>query len=144
MKRNWRLFAGVGLALVAVAVVAVGIKYGALSNDKAATSTTTTFHTVVYQADAAGARGARSGSITLRSGDGGTQQAEVSLPLRTKAGEIGLTYTGFRSNDSFYLSVQNKDSAGSVTCRVLVDGVKVSENTSSGAYTIAACSGRVA
>jgi hypothetical protein len=42
-----------------------------------------------------------------------------------------------------YLSVQNQNAAGSVTCRILLDGMVVSENTSTGGYVIATCQGRV-
>lgn len=40
-----------------------------------------------------------------------------------------------------YISAQNQDETGAVTCRVLVDGVEKEANTSSGAYTICTASG---
>jgi hypothetical protein len=99
--------------------------------------------TVVYQADGAGARGLRSANITLQTDSGGTSQASVNLPMKTRAGQTGLTFTKFHTGDFVYLSVQNADAAGSVICRILVDGVVLSENTSTGGYVIATCSGRV-
>lgn len=140
----YTLMIGLGMGGLIAAIVALVIVYGVFPAGDSGTTATTSTHTVTYQADAAGARGARSGSITLRTADGGTsQQTGVALPLRTKAGAIGLTYSGFKTGESVYLSVQNADSAGSVTCRILVDGTIISENTSDGAYTIATCSSRV-
>lgn len=100
-------------------------------------------HTVVYQADGSGARGVRSANYTLQSDDGGTRQGEINLPMTTKSGATGLTFTGFKSGDFVYLSIQNADAAGSVTCRIVVDGVTISENTSDGGYAIASCKGQV-
>jgi hypothetical protein len=40
-----------------------------------------------------------------------------------------------------YVSGQNATEYGTVTCRIKVDGNVVSQNTSSGAYSIATCSG---
>jgi hypothetical protein len=102
-----------------------------------------TTHTVVYQADGTGARGVRSANVTLHTDSGGTSQASINLPMKTRAGQTGLTFTNFHTGDFVYLSVQNTDAAGSVTCRILVDGVVLSENTSTGGYVIATCSGRV-
>ena len=48
----------------------------------------------------------------------------------------------FGPGEFVYISAQNEGEYGSVTCRITVDGVVVSENTSSGAYGIATCEGR--
>jgi hypothetical protein len=101
----------------------------------------TTTRAVTYEADSAGARGIRSGSITIQTPNG-SSQAETNLPMKNQAGGTGLTYT-FSPGAFVYLSVQNQDAAGSVTCRITVDGVVISENTSTGGYTIATCQGRV-
>lgn len=144
-RRRWVWLAWAGLGVVLAGVVTAFIRYGLdpSSTPAAGTGSVSASHTVVYQAEGGGARGARSGSITLQSADGGTQQAQVGLPLRTKSGDVGLTYPGFHSGAFVYLSVQNGDDAGTVTCRILVDGVTISENTSSGGHTIATCSSRV-
>lgn len=140
----YTIMIGIGLGGILAAVIALVIVFGVLPTSNSGTTAGPSTHTVVYQADASGARGARSGDITLRTADGGTsQQAGVGLPLMTKAGDTGLTYSGFKPGDFVYLSIRNADSAGSVTCRILVDGNVISENTSSGAYTIATCSSRV-
>lgn len=104
----------------------------------AATQPTT--HEVWYRADGDGTKTA---SYTLRSEDGGTVQGDINLPLTNQQGETGLTFTGFKSRDFVYLSVQNSSDAGSITCQIFVDGVQISSNTSDGAYKIATCQGRV-
>jgi hypothetical protein len=40
-----------------------------------------------------------------------------------------------------YLSAQNQNDYGAVTCEIWVDGIKWRESTSSGAYKIVSCSG---
>jgi hypothetical protein len=42
--------------------------------------------------------------------------------MKSQTGDTGLTFTSFHTGDFVYLSVQNTDAAGSVTCRILVDG----------------------
>jgi len=99
-------------------------------------STPPATHTVVYAAEADSAYGSgRTGMVTAQAPGGSIQQTGL-LPITG-------TYTDFHSGDFVYLSVQNQQSVGSVTCRITVDGVVVSENTSSGGYTIATCQGRV-
>lgn len=133
---------GVALTII-LGVIYVAIGRSTTGPSSSATSGSTT-HVVRYEADGGGARGARSASITLQTSDGGTsQQSGVALPLTTKAGTTGLEYSGFERGDFVYLSVQNGDAAGSVTCRIVVDGNVISENTSDGGYTIATCSSRV-
>jgi hypothetical protein len=97
-------------------------------------------HEVWYRADGVGATEA---SYTLRSDDGGTRQQDINLPLVNQDGETGLTFTGFKSGDMVYLSVQNKGASGSITCRIFVDGKEISNNTSDGGYKIATCTGTV-
>lgn len=142
--RNALLVAG-GFVLVA-AVLAALLIAGNQSAGRAATppaavtSYTPATHTVSYEADG---DGTDAGTYTLRSADGGTRQGDADLPLTNKAGGIGLQLVGFEPGDFVYLSIQNDNGYGSVTCRIVVDGVTVSENTSSGAYTIATCQGQV-
>lgn len=68
----------------------------------------------------------------------GTEQATVALPLINTRGEIGVGHRASRG-EFLYISAQNQDESGTVTCRITLDGVVVSENTSSGAYGIASC-----
>jgi hypothetical protein len=115
-----------GLTLWAVFAVALLFLTG---------NTSPATHTVVYTATADAAYGSgRTGMVTAQGPDGTVQQTGL-LPITG-------TFT-FHSGDFVYLSVQNQQSVGSVTCRITVDGVVVSENTSSGGYTIATCQGRV-
>ena len=98
-------------------------------------STLTTTHTVLYEATADATYGSgRTGMVTAQA-PGGTTQRTGLLPITG-------TFT-FHTGDFVYLSVQNQQGLGSVTCRITVDGVVVSENTSDGGYTIATCQGRV-
>ena len=78
-------------------------------------------------------------SVTIRTPTG-TIQGSPDLPMQTKSGEL-LTFQ-FDVGEFVYISAQNKDEYGSVTCRITVDGEVVSENTSSGAYGVASCEGR--
>lgn len=134
-SRSW-LWALLGLAIAGV--VSLLAAYWPTAQSASTT------HTVVYQAEADAAHGSgRTGSYTIQTDNGGTSQGVTSLPLLNQAGGTGLTFTSFHTGDFVYLSVQNQDAAGSVTCRITVDGVVLSENTSSGGYVIASCQGRV-
>lgn len=101
-----------------------------------------TSRTVLYEAEGSGARGLRSATYTIQTPTG-TAQGAINLPMKTRDGDTGLTVPGFNTGDFVYLSVQNADAAGSVTCRITVDGVVISENTSTGGHIIASCKGVV-
>jgi hypothetical protein len=95
---------------------------------------------VVFYAEGEGTAAA----MTLRSESGGTIQKDVALPLTdTSKGTAGLSSDLFKRGDTFYISLQNKDVAGSVTCRIEVDSKVVDEATSSGAYKVVSCQGKV-
>jgi hypothetical protein len=84
---------------------------------------------------------ASSADITMQTPTGTSQQAGVKIPLTTKAGTVGITYT-FQAGDFVYISAQNNDDSGSVTCKIVTESGKViSSNTASGAYAIASCKG---
>jgi hypothetical protein len=132
-KRPIRPALLVARVLVAAAVLGC-LLYAAWPYLKPAPSEPTT-HTVLYEATADAAYGAgRTGMVTAQA-PGGTTQRTGLLPITG-------TYS-FGTGDFVYLSVQNQQPAGSVTCRITVDGVVVSENTSTGGYTIASCKGQV-
>lgn len=82
---------------------------------------------------------ASSANVTLASPTG-SQQAEVDLPMKNKAGSEGLQFQ-FPAGASLYVSAQNKGASGSVTCRIKVNGVVVSENQAVGGYQIVTCHG---
>jgi hypothetical protein len=105
-----------------------------------------TTYTVIYEANG---EGSTSGSITLEA-PAGTQQNEVDLPLKSQAGDTGLSFP-MQTGAFVYLSVQNQNDSGSVTCRITIKSVTgslevsrvISENISTGGYVIATCQGRV-
>jgi hypothetical protein len=98
-------------------------------------------HSVTYQADT-GSSKTGWGSITMQTPTGISQQ-NVDLPMQTTDGKW-LVFTDFQRGDSLYLSVQGNEDTTTVTCRILVDGKKVSENVATGAYSIATCKGSAA
>jgi hypothetical protein len=74
-------------------------------------------------------------SITLSNAQAGTEQGEYQVPFRK-------TYTMKR--DAFaYISAQNQGEYGTVTCKIFLGSTVWKESTSSGAYSIADCSGLV-
>ena len=73
----------------------------------------------------------------------GISQIEPDVPMtRESDGQPGLEFS-FSSGDAVSISAQNKDEYGDILCRITVDGVVISENTSDGAYAIASCDGTV-
>lgn len=122
-----------GMAVAALALVA------ACSSSQATAPAHTKPLRVVY--DVTGS--ASTADITYSTPGGGTeQQSKVSVPLTMSAsGRRGMLFTGFSPGDFVYISAQNNGESGSVTCRIILDGVTVVENTSRGGYTIATCNG---
>lgn len=80
-----------------------------------------------------------SASVTVATPTG-VSQVDADMPLTNKEGDLGL-HMKFAPGNPLTLSVQNSDKWGSVTCKIVVDGVTVSENTSSADYGVASCSG---
>lgn len=78
-------------------------------------------------------------SVTL-STPTGIEQHDFIGSAKNKNGEEHATYT-FKSGAPVTLSVQNTGNRGSVTCRISVDDVVISENSSGAQYGIASCSG---
>lgn len=101
--------------------------------------------TVVYEVFDPGANAVtserRNASVTLTTPTG-VQQATPDLPMKMKTGEMGFTQT-FKSGSFVSIMAQNKNGSGRITCRIKVDGKVISQNTSSGSYAIAQCSGTV-
>lgn len=91
-------------------------------------------HTYGYYVD-----GSASGANVTYTTGSGTSQAEVGLPLRNKAGKIGLQMVGNDAPRFLYISAQNTGDYGDLTCQITVDGVVVAQNSASGAFTIATC-----
>lgn len=74
-------------------------------------------------------------SVTYYNNQGGTEQGDYKIPFKK-------TYTMERG-DFAYISAQNMDDSGSITCRILIDGEEWKKSTSQGAYVIASCDGTV-
>lgn len=90
---------------------------------------------VMYQVEGT----AQTASVTVKTPTG-TSQADIALPLRSKAGTIGLRFE-FPRGSFVYISAQQRSGGTQVTCRISVDGVSISENSSSGEFQIATCEG---
>jgi len=80
-------------------------------------------------------------SVTMEKPDG-TEQVDVDLPMMNNAGGQGVELK-FMPGSFVYISAQNEGAYGEVTCRITVDGMVMSENTSSADYGIASCDARV-
>lgn len=66
----------------------------------------------------------------------GTEQKDDALPIRTQY--------AFAPGDTVSASFQKKtDWAGSITCKIVVAGKVLAENTSSGEYAVVSCSATV-
>ena len=73
-------------------------------------------------------------SVTYQNAEGGTEQMDVRVPWEKTIGTVERG--GF-----LYLSAQNYEDSGSITCEIWVDGRMWKHSTSSGAYVIASCNG---
>jgi hypothetical protein len=73
--------------------------------------------------------------ITYENSTGGTEQNTVTIPWTSPSWEV-------HDGDFLYISAQNNDELGSVTCEIRIDGIMVKQSKSEGAYVIATCSGR--
>lgn len=97
-------------------------------------------HVVFY----AEGQGTTTGAITLSTESGGTLQKDVKLPaVDETTGTAGIATDAFKSGGHLYISLQNKEATGKVTCRIVVDGKTIDEASSEGPYKIAACRGDV-
>lgn len=77
--------------------------------------------------------------LTFENDQGNTEQvADRRIQNSTPWTKRGV----FGRGEFVYVSAQQGDSNGTVTCEILVAGVVVESATSSGPYTIATCSGR--
>lgn len=129
---------GVWLGLgVVVAAMAYGASYNQPAAGSASASNT---HTVTCKLGGT----ARSADITYSNADGGTsQQSTVDVPLTRKSdGGEGIQFQA-TEGQFLYISAQNHGEYGDITCTIEVDGIPMKTSRSSGAYTIATCSGRL-
>jgi hypothetical protein len=71
-------------------------------------------------------------ALTYRNREGATEQSTVGLPWQ-------VSFDARRGNSFLYVSAQNQDPAGSVTCEILLGEETRSTSTVTGAYVIAEC-----
>lgn len=136
-----RLLAPWVAGLVLVCGLATSMFSGGRGDDRAGVSVSAptlaprvSGYTVVYEVTS----DSNDLSITFTNADGDTAQRKVS------------SYDGWRQEQVMqrgvfaYVSAQMTYTGGrKVSCRILVDGVVVRENTSTGQYSIVTCSGRL-
>lgn len=87
---------------------------------------------------------------TLISYEASGSSGYYSYTIETSSGGTSQGYTGngvfyeawFDDGDFVYVSLQNQNGAGSVTCMIKGNGAVRKQTTSDGAYVIATCSGR--
>jgi hypothetical protein len=131
MSTAARVWAGIGvLILIGTAVQ---------SQDDGPTITTTRTPatrstSVVVEYSVTGT--ARQVSLTLENDSGGVDQMNRGVPWRQQ-------YKEFSRGDFVYLSAQNQEAAGSLTCEIKVNGVVEFKGSASGGYTICTASGSV-
>lgn len=77
-------------------------------------------------------------SLTYQNASGNTEQQE----LRTERGIWTYVFKA-APGDFLYLSVQNGQDSGSVSCRIEIDGEVAESADSTGGFVIASCSGAV-
>lgn len=111
------------------------------SGDKAAPPSPAKPPHVVFYAEG---DGTTTGAVTLRSESGGVLQKDVKLPMADEmTGALGTSSDQFKRGAHLYMSLQNKEAAGKVTCRIEVDGKVIDQAISEGPYKVAACTGTV-
>jgi hypothetical protein len=76
-----------------------------------------------------------SANITMLNETGGTEQSVVQIPFTKKL--------KMNAGDFAYISAQNENDSGSISCEIWVNDKKLKESNSDGAYTIASCSGLI-
>lgn len=77
--------------------------------------------------------------ITYSTATGIQQQSRAAIPLQMTDGTFGIQMKGAQVPRTLTISAQNTGAKGTVTCSIRLNGEKVAENTSSGAYAIASC-----
>jgi hypothetical protein len=88
--------------------------------------------------------GTASAAVTMRTESGGVIQMDVGLPMtNAETGKPGIGSDKFKRGDPLSILAQNKEAGGSVTCRIEVDGKVIDEATSSGAFKVVTCAGKV-
>ncbi|MDQ0675134.1 hypothetical protein QFZ36_002695 [Pseudarthrobacter siccitolerans] len=125
------------LAVIGTAMAGAGKNKTTTSTGTDSTAYSSTFE-VLYEVEGT----ATGANLTMEAPTGTVQGSGKAVPLANgTTGKRGITYTMPRGH-FLYLSAQNTNSKGTITCRITVDGTVVSTNTSSGGYSIASCEGK--
>lgn len=96
-------------------------------------------HLVVFYAEG---DGTTTGAVTLATETGGTIQKDVRLPMVDEGtGKPGVPSDRFKTGAHLYISVQNKEAAGKVTCRIEAGGKVIDQASSEGPYKVVTCRG---
>lgn len=136
-RSGWRRWNRL-ILVAAVICVVLGSVATAFSKSHHSTTSNKTY-TVTYKVDGT----AVSVNLTMQLNGQTNQQNGAALPLMNNTGTAGITQENLRSGSFVYVSAQNNANTGTVTCHILVNGVEVVTNTSSGGYAIATCSGHL-
>jgi hypothetical protein len=123
------------LATIVVGVAWNGVTGGGTSSDP--NPATVCSHDVVYHAGGT----ATTASLTLTNETDGTEQVTTGVPVMNKTGTDGLHLGRLPCGTFVYISAQNQDTPGTISCEITADGVTIEQAESSGAYVIASCSG---
>jgi hypothetical protein len=79
---------------------------------------------------------ARTADLTYQNAGSNTEQQNDEVVPWIKS------FTG-HGGQFLYVSAQNQGATGTITCKIILDGVVVKSSESSGAYAIASCSGKI-
>lgn len=128
--------AGIAAVVVLIAVIAVAKDDSGDVTPSADTAPVDVRSTVLYEVE-----GSTDYAAVTMETPTGSSQINPDVPMvRTGSGERGLEME-FAAGSFVYISAQNQRAAGTVTCRITVDGTVVAENTATGGYAIATCQG---
>ena len=126
VKSAWALIAVLAVvALILVCGLSRRSSSGVSLAPKIAAPTT---HEITYELSGSTYKA----SITIENEHENTEQHDVKLPY-------SKSFTSKSPSQFLYISAQKEDKAGTLTCKILVDGISVSEATTTAEYGIASC-----
>lgn len=138
-KSGWKWWTLLAVAGVLILTVTVSITNEQRENRAAGKAIAQAMATNVVHYEVEGT--AKGANLTFQTPSGTSQLNGKAVPLANKnTGVRGIRYD-MPAGSFVYLSAQNTGSSGTITCRITVNGVVVAENSSSGSYAIASCSG---
>ncbi len=123
----------IGLTIIAWIVLSTLFRTDNITYNGSSSSPTAESETVTVGYNVTG--NAQRADLTYTNASGGTEQIEVNVPY-------GKSFT-MKRGSFVYISAQNKGDFGSINCEILFNSQSYKKSTSSGAYKIATCSGKV-